>query len=442
MNEPPDPFEPILEGLPVPVDAEGLHARDSLEVLLSRFADEVRGGAMPSVEEYAVRHPQLADEIRELFPLVFSLERWKSDKEVECLRRNVPEDFAVDAFGDYKVVRELGRGGMGVVFHAVHTRSRRPVAVKLLPWRYAADMPRWKERFHREAATIAALRHKNIVQVYSFNSHDGYYYYVMQYVDGVGLDRIIDRLRRSPRPCAVDELVAAIHPENPVRSQPMSGGDDARQETLVLQRDSWRGFARIGEQIASALAHAHQQDVLHNDVKPSNLLVRANGQVIVTDFGLGRLNADGTDDAEGANGRGDAGGANGQVDGGVGTLRYTAPERLRGFIDARCDVYSLGITLYELVTQVTPFEAINRADLLDRVFHEEPKPPRQVVPQIPLPLETIVLKAIAKDPQDRYESAIALADDLRRFILGERIHAKRKGFLQRALTWLRAARTR
>ena len=429
MNDPHDPFEPILEGLPVPEDSAGLHARDSLEVLLSQFADEVRGGATPSVEDYAARHPQLAAEIRELFPLVFSLERWKNDKEVECLRRNVPNEFAVEAFGDYQVVRELGRGGMGVVFHAVHTRSRRPVAVKLLPWRYAADMDRWKERFHREAATIAALRHKNIVQVYSFARHEGYYYYVMQYVDGVGLDLIIDRLRRSSRPCAVDELVAANHPENPVRTEPVTSVDDSNQGALVLTRDSWRGFARLGEQIASALAHAHQHDVLHNDVKPSNLLVKSNGQVIVTDFGIGRLKDDGGGEELGE-----------PDDGQVGTLRYTAPERLRGSVDARCDVYSLGITLYELVTQVTPFEAINRADLLDRVFHEEPKPPRQIVPQMPVPLETIVLKAMAKDPQDRYESAIALADDLRRFILGERIHATRKSFLHKAITWYKAAR--
>jgi len=428
MTEPGDAFEPVLDGLPVPADSEGLHSRDSLEVLLSQFADEVRGGAMPSVEEYATRYPQLATEIRELFPLVFSLERWKNNKEVECLRRNVPNDFAVEAFGDYKVIRELGRGGMGVVFYAVHSRSGRPVAVKLLPWRYAADMPRWRERFHREASTIATLRHKNIVQVYSFGRHEGYYYYVMQYVDGVGLDRIVERLRRSSRPCDVSELVAANHPDNPVKPKGLWEKDDTNSGVLILMRDSWRGFARLGQQIAFALAHAHQNDILHNDVKPSNLLVKPNGQVIVTDFGLGRLDAtepelDHPDDGQ------------------VGTLRYTAPERLQGQIDARCDVYSLGITLYELITQVTPFDALNRADLLDRVFHEELKRPSQIVPQIPTPLETILLKATARDPADRYESAIALADDLNRFVNGERIHATRKGLLQRAIAWYKNVRT-
>lgn len=427
MNEPYDTFEPILDGLPVPEDSAGLNSRDSLEVLLSQFADEVRGGSMPSVEDYARRYPTLATQIRELFPLVFSLERWKNDKEVECLRRNVPEEFAVEAFGDYKVVRELGRGGMGVVFFAVHTRSRRPVAVKLLPWRYAADMPRWKERFHREASTIATLRHKNIVQVYSFGRHEGYYYYVMQYVDGIGLDRIVERLRKSARPCDVAELVAHAHPDNPIKSSGPWANEDFNTGALTLMRDSWRGFARLGHQIASALAHAHQNDVLHNDVKPSNLLVKPNGQVIVTDFGLGRLDSTepSLDDRD---------------DGQVGTLRYTAPERLHGQVDARCDVYSLGITLYELITQVTPFEALNRADLLDRVFHEELKQPSQIVPQIPVPLETILLKATARDPADRYESAIAMADDLHRFINGQRIHARRKGLLQRAIAWYKNVR--
>ncbi len=428
MNESSDTFEPILDGLPVPEDSAGLNSRDSLEVLLSQFADEVRGGSMPSVEDYASRYPQLATQIRELFPLVFSLERWKNDKEVECLRRNVPNEIAVEAFGDYKVIRELGRGGMGVVFYAVHTRSRRPVAVKLLPWRYAADMPRWKERFHREASTIATLRHKNIVQVYSFGRHEGYYYYVMQYVDGVGLDRIVERLRKSVRPCDVAELVADTHPDNPIKSSGPWAKEDSNTGVLILMRDSWRGFARLGQQIASALAHAHQNDVLHNDVKPSNLLVKPNGQVIVTDFGLGRL--DSTEPA-----------LDDRDDGQVGTLRYTAPERLQGQVDARCDVYSLGITLYELITQVTPFDALNRADLLDRVFHEELKRPSQIVPQIPVPLETILLKATARDPADRYESAIALADDLHRFINGQRIHATRKGLLQRAIAWYKNVRT-
>ena len=425
MNESTGDSEPMLEGFPVAADS-GLQARDNLEVLLSQFADEVRGGAMPSIEDYAQRYPHLASEIRDLFPLVFSLERWKNDKEVECLRRNVPEEFDVKSFGEYQVTRELGRGGMGVVFHAVHRRSRRPVAVKLLPWRYAADMSRWRERFHREATTLATLRHKNIVQVFSFGQHEGYYYYVMQYIDGIGLDQIIDRLRKSSRPCHVADLIAKSHPESQAKPSTSQVGDDSSHGEIVLMRDSWRGFARLGEQVALALAHAHQNDVLHNDVKPSNLLVKRNGHLIVTDFGIGRL----SDNESGI-----------QDDAEVGTLRYTAPERLTGQTGPKCDVYALGITLYELVTQVTPFEAINRADLLDRIQRETLRPPVQIVPDIPEPLETMILKACAKDPGERYESAIDFADDLRRFINGERIHARRPTLLQRVVKWYKSRNT-
>lgn len=420
-----DPFEPILDGLPVLGDSAGLHARDSLEVLLSQFADEVRRGYAPTIDDYADRYPEWADQIRELFPLVASLESWKDNKEVECLRSNVPDEIELDALGEYRVIGELGRGGMGVVFYAVQHQTLYPVAIKLLPWRYAANMPRWKERFHREASTIAALDHKNIVKVYSFGRHEGYYYYVMQYVDGVGLDRIIGKIRSSSRPCNLGDLVEEMHPNKPLAGTPE---DTSHHGTLTLMKDSWRGFARLGEQIAQALAHAHQNDVLHNDIKPSNLLVKASGHVTVTDFGIRTLNEDGT-------------GLVDRDDGAVGTLRYTAPESLRGQIDARCDVYSLGITLYELVTQAVPFAAINRADLMDRVLHHELKPPSELAPQIPEPFETILLKATSKDPDERYDSASDFADDLRRFINGTRIKARRKTMLQKAIAWLRTLRT-
>jgi serine/threonine protein kinase len=285
-------------------------------------------------------------------------------------------------------------------------------------------MSLWKERFHREATTIAALDHKNIVKVYSFGRHEGYYYYVMQYVDGVGLDRIIAKIRASSRPCNLGDLVDEMHPSKPLAGTPE---DTSHHGTLTLMKDSWRGFARIGEQIAMALSHAHQNGVLHNDIKPSNLLVKASGHVTVTDFGIRSLNDEGSELAD-------------RDDGAVRTLRYTAPESLRGQIDARCDVYSLGITLYELATQVVPFAAINRADLMDRVLHHELKAPSDLAPNIPEPFETILLKATAKDPDERYESAADFADDLRRFINGTRITARRKTRLQKAIAWLRTLR--
>src|SRR5437764_13323984 len=157
---------------------------------------------------------------------------------------------------------------------------------------------------------------------------------------------------------------------SPAVTSPASGG---------LARGSWHDFAHIGVQVALALAHAHEKGVLHNDVKPANLLLERTGRVIVTDFGIGRRVAGDLDRED---------------EHPTGTLRYMAPERLRGHCDIQSDIYSLGATLYELVTQTPAFDAVDRRRLIDRILRSELKPPRQIVPQVPAPLETIILNAM------------------------------------------------
>jgi serine/threonine protein kinase len=387
-------------------------------VLVTRFSDAVRRGEQPSIEEYARRYHDWAPQIRELFPLIQSLERWKSDKEVECLRRSVPDEFPVRQLGDYQLIRELGRGGMGIVFEAVHDDSRKRLAVKLLPWRYAADMPRWEERFRREATTIARLRHANIVQVFSFGTHEGYCYYVMQLVEGVSLDWIIRRLRETSDVVYVDEIRRAGRHEAGAVPAPLPTYDRGG-----LRRESWLDFANIGLQVALALDHAHHAGVLHNDVKPANLLLEKGGRVVVTDFGIGRRVEDDL-----------AGGEEHPI----GTLRYMAPERLRGQCDARSDVYSLGATLYELVTQTPVFAAEEKRELVELILASRPRPLREIVPQIPRALETIIGNAIAKEPRDRYPSAAALATDLLRLINDLPVASRRPGLWRRA--WRRLGR--
>ncbi len=388
----------------LPEVADG-SVRDPLEVALTEFTDEKRRGKAPSIDDFVQRYPDLADQIRELFPLVDNLERWKDEKEVECLRRNVPKEFSFDKLGEYQLVRELGRGGMGVVFHAVHETSHRPVAIKLLPWRFAADMTVWKDRLRREAMTIAALKHPNIVQIYSFSQDQGYYYYVMQFIDGVGLDKIIQQLKQQ---------------RGLRRSSRKFFPTEASRE-LGLTYDAWRGFAKLGEQIALALDCAHKHDVLHNDIKPSNLLVRSNGQVIVTDFGIGGPRESELADAD---------------DHSVGTLMYLAPERWNGNGSPKSDIYSLGATLYELATQSPIFDCRKRSQLIDAILNREPTGPRRLVAEIPVPLERIILKAMAKDPQERYASAHAMAQDLRRFVNRQPIEATEQKIWQRAAGWL------
>ena len=417
MNDRPDPAGADLDGFPVASDPENFRAREPLEVLVTRFSDAVRRGEQPSIEEFARRYRDWAPQIRELFPLIQSLEHWKSDKEVECLRRSVPDEFPVRQLGSYKIIHELGRGGMGIVFEAVHDDSRERFAVKLLPWRFAADMPRWEERFHREATTIARLRHANIVQVFSFGTHEGYCYYVMQLVEGVSLDWIIRRLRETSDVVYVDEIRRAGRQSFPMPDpMPDQGG---------LRRESWLDFAKIGWQVALALAHAHDAGVLHNDVKPANLLLEASGHVVVTDFGIGTRVEEHVDGPE---------------EHPIGTLRYMAPERLLGHCDARSDVYSLGVTLYELVTQTPAFAAEEKRELMELILNSQPAPLRQIVPQIPRALETIILNAIAKEPVDRYPSAAALAADLLRMINDLPVASRQPGFWRR--TWRRLGRRR
>lgn len=378
--------------------------RDPLELALTEFTEEKRQGKSPTIAEYVRRYPDLADQIHELFPLVDNLERWKNDKEMECLKRNIPQEFPFDRLGEYTLVRERGRGGMGVVFEAIHSTSQRSVAIKLLPWRYAADMSVWKERLQHEAATIAALHHPNIVPIYSFSEDQGYYYYVMQFVDGEGVDAIIQKLkqqRHKTRSTRISRMLPTMN-------------------KYSLTHDSWRGFAKIAEQVAIALAYAHEQGVAHNDIKPSNLLVRSNGQVIVTDFGIGRRDDQDLSDSD---------------EHPVGTLRYMAPERWKGCPGPLADIYAVGATLYELTTQHPVFDEQKRAGLIESILHHDPPPPSQFIAAIPSPLECIILKAMSKSPADRYATANELAQDLRRFIDRQPVLAARRTLLHQTIRW-------
>lgn len=397
-NPPPDDHddtEAVLEGFPRPADPEHLAARDTLEVLMTRFTEETRRGRQPSVEEYAQRYPEFAEEIRRLFPLLGTLEQWSAQKEVECVADNFPHDFRHRTLGEYRLVREMGRGGMGVVFEAVHTESNHRVAIKVLPLRNISDVARRQEQLRREAATLAQLRHSNIVPVYSFGEQEGYCYYVMQFVEGVNLGWLIQRLRDRPEAVRLSEIYAACG--GAAESLP----EPATQKFLA--RDSWNGFAKIALQVALALAHAHERGVLHNDIKPANLLLNTAGRVVVTDFGVGLQPDPLHPDQSGT---------------ALGTLRYMAPERLAGQSDVRSDLYSLGATLYEVVSQTPLYTAPDRRELIRLVQQANPRPLTELTPDIPRDLAAIIHRALSGDPRERYESATALIADLARFLQG------------------------
>ncbi len=359
-----------------------------------------------------------------------------------------------ERLGEYRLVREVGRGGMGVVYEAVQENLGRHVALKVLPFSGAADAHRL-ERFRREARAAANLHHTHIVPVFGVGEQDGVHYYAMQFIQGQGLDSVLHELRRLRGPPEADaappsrqrpDLSAGIAASlvkgsfaGSVAARPAGGdgstnrgpgdatptrGSSSDLGAQVAQSDGsyFRGVARLAAQAAEALAYAHAQGVLHRDIKPSNLLLDTQGTLWVTDFGLAKV--EGTDELT----------SPGDV---VGTLRYMAPERFRGQADARGDLYSLGLTLYELATRRPAFAAVERAQLLDRVQHEEPARPRRLDPGLPRDLETIILKATAKEPAGRYQTAAELAEDLRLFLGDQPIRARRTPWHERTWRWCR-----
>jgi eukaryotic-like serine/threonine-protein kinase len=385
--------------------------RSLVEQLAEEFARRHRRGERPSVTEYTERYPQYAEQIRDLFPVLLLLEQAGPPPEDAAAVHTPPEDTPrLERLGDYRILREVGRGGMGIVYEAEQESLGRRVALKVLPPRLLLE-PHHLARFQREAKAAARLHHTNIVPVYGVGEHGGLHYYVMQFIPGQGLNTLLAELARQ-RAAGSTAAESRTEPAGP--AGPLSSGPG---------RSYWQSVARIGLQVAEALAYAHGQGVLHRDIKPSNLLLDAQGTAWVTDFGLAKA----VGDEDSLTQTGDL----------VGTLRYLAPERVGGQGDARSDVYSLGLTLYEMLTLRPAFTAADRNHLLRQVTYEEPLPPRKLEPAVPRDLETVVLKAIAREPGRRYASAAELADDLRRFAEDKPIRARRLGTAERLGLWAR-----
>jgi serine/threonine protein kinase/WD40 repeat protein len=448
--------------------ADSVSQREPIEELAESFLARFRAGERPSLTEFTAAHPELADQIRELFPALVEMEQAGSMVEPatgSALPGAGGGAAMTESLGDYRIIREVGRGGMGVVYEAVQESLGRHVALKVFAHSSRTD-PMLLERFQREARAAARLHHTNIVPVFGVGEHGAHRYYAMQFIQGQGLDAILHELRR---------LRSAPHANGagPVPAQPAESGQmaatvaqglltgqfanqatgrgrdgtrtEARADSFELadfsrehgpapagppsDASQWasqaggsyaRTIARVGLQVAEALAHAHGQGILHRDIKPSNLLLDIEGIIWVTDFGLAKA-----DDADALTEPGDI----------VGTLRYMAPERFRGDSGPAGDVYGLGMTLYELLTLRPAFPEGDRARLIDHILNTDPPPPRAVDPKIPRDLETIVLKAMAKHPGDRYASARALAEDLGRFLDDRTILARRSSVRERLWRW-------
>jgi serine/threonine-protein kinase len=495
-----------------------------LDDVIEEVANRLQAGEPVDAEAILARYPERADSIRRLLPAIEVMAEFGVSAS-KLAARGVPAGVgpldmaqALGALGDFRILREVGRGGMGVVYEAEQMSLGRRVALKVLPFA-GALVPQQLRRFQTEARAAAQLHHTNIVPVFWVGCEQGVHYYAMQFIEGRTLADVIRELRDLegidaggtgfqpvseritgkmpvplnaergsnqvgsgppqdvPRPTgervaegrvrgsdagheSQDPADHSSEPSAPVHQPsgtgfqpvsqsttgkmpvPLSAGSrspDPTEGPLLPDADRpgrtsasstrnrayFRNAARLGVEAAEALEHAHQEGIIHRDIKPANLMVDARGHLWVTDFGLARLQSD-----SGLTNTGDL----------LGTLRYMSPEQAlgkRSYLDHRTDIYSLGATLYEITTLRPAIDGKDRQEVLVRIAQDEPAPPRRRDPTIPRELETILLKAMGKEPGDRYATAQELADDLRRFLEHKPIRARRPTLLERGAKWAR-----
>ena len=458
--------------------------------LAEEFLERYRKGERPPLREYIQRHPELASEIKEVFPAMAMMENIAvADESLEERRQESargqrkPE---LKQLGDYRIIREVGRGGMGVVYEAEQVSLGRYVALKVLPHKALAN-EKTKRRFAREAKAAAKLHHSNIVPVFGVGEHDGLPYYAMQFIQGLSVDLVLEELKRLKDRGGDMGQVASLQMSGPTPNTPhreLSAADIARslltgefqpaaapsaagEETsegvsdgadagtsssanrvqpassaslatssgsialpgqsvttrvpLGKRKTYWYSVAQTGAQVADALEYAHKQGIIHRDIKPSNLLLDTSGTIWVMDFGLAKT------DEQGLTHAGDV----------VGTLRYMPPEAFDGKADGRGDIYSLGLTLYELLAFRPAFDEKDRNRLIKKLTTEEPVRLNRLNRDVPRDLVTIVHKAIARDPAHRYRTPAEMAEDLKRFMEDRPVHARRVSDSERLWRWCR-----
>jgi WD40 repeat protein/serine/threonine protein kinase/predicted Zn-dependent protease len=450
----------------------------ALGVLVEELTARLQAGEPVDVQAFILGHPEHAAQLRQLLPALHVLADLGHPADGDATAAGRPTVAAADVvgtLGDFRILREIGRGGMGVVYEAVQISLGRRVALKVLPFAGALDSKQL-QRFKNEAQAAAGLHHTNIVPVYFVGCERGVHFYAMQFIDGQTLAAMIAELRRHEGLEKTDQtgasgpaaaLAAALasgrlaplnrpstgdQPTGPYAALPrligLPAADTTPQPQAVSTDSSARNpayfctAAHLGVQAAEALEHAHQLAVIHRDIKPANLLVETSSplsppgrgvgdegfRLWVTDFGLAQVQGD-----AGLTMTGDL----------LGTIRYMSPEQAlakRVAVDHRTDIYSLGVTLYELLTLEPAFGGSDRHELLRQIAFEEPRPPRRVNRAIPAELETIVLKAMEKNPADRYATAQELADDLRRFLDDKPIRARRPTLRHRVSKWAKRHR--
>ena len=364
---------PSIPPTVVRVDGDDVDPR--LAEILDLYFERMQSGESVAIDQFVAGYPDLSPEL--LVELRECLES------MQLVQTSTSTSKPLSQLGDFRIIREVGRGGMGVVYEAEQLSLKRRVALKVL--RYAVADPEAMARFRREAETVAKLHHSNIVPIFAIGEADGVNYFAMQFIDGYSLADV---------------------------------QRDATQPLNAMDVADW------GLQAAEALAYAHEHEIIHRDVKPSNLILDPEGRVWLTDFGLAKRLDDVKLSMTGAI---------------LGTPRYMSPEQassVRKPVDHRTDIYSLGATLYELVTNEPLFDAQSPHVALGQIITEEPVPPGLIRPKLARDLETIIMRCLSKDAEHRYESATELVEDLRAFIDGRAIKARRPSWAEQLGRWL------
>lgn len=381
--------EQLLRDSSLPAEPDVL-----LDLIYNEIVVREEIGERPSLDEYVRRFPSLDEDLK----LHFDVHRAVQEDLLADTHRldDLPsiddlEPGLLDLYPsllDYEIVGELGSGGMGIVYKARHHRLQRFVALKMFQPGHRPS-PRELERFRAEAESIARLQHANIVQIFEVGQSNGLPYLALELAENGTLQERLNEFAFAPRAAA--ELI---------------------------------------ETLARAVQHAHEHKIIHRDLKPANVLFTADGTPKITDFGLAKLLEEDADNVRDATRTGEP----------IGTPRYMAPEQAEAkpnLIGPATDVYSLGTILYECLTGRVPFVSASVMETVDRIRHEEPTPPRRLQRAVPRDLETICLYCLHKNPARRYSSAHALADDLRRFLNGEPIRARRTPWWERTAMWCR-----
>jgi eukaryotic-like serine/threonine-protein kinase len=363
---------------------------DPLDSVVADYLQQVEAGKSPDRQALLAMHPELADRLRAFFADVDRIGKRASafrlpnaDSTLSAGSTRATDLPRVRYIGDYELLKEIARGGMGVVYKARQVSLNRVVALKMiLAGRLASETD--VQRFKREAEAAASLDHPNILPIYEVGEHEGHQYFSMKLVEGGSLATRLADFRDWPRDAS--QLVSAV---------------------------------------ARAVHYAHQRGILHRDLKPSNILIDKDGTPYVTDFGLAK--------------KVDAGHSRTRTGAVLGTPAYMAPEQARGEkgLSVAADVYSIGAILYEGLTGRPPFRGDTVLDILRQVTDRDPDHPHSVNPDADRDLAVIALKCLEKDPARRYPGAAPLADDLDRWRNGEPIEARPATHRERVVKWAR-----